>query len=149
MLALQSIILERGEPARVCDIEQKISMSGSGVRSHLRHLIRLNYVCCISQAKIKQYVPASLWMEDEDADPDIVDLDDQMLFNVGGVCDTDGCDNGAEDVYNGKYLCRDCIIGVSLEDDLANLKNCWLNHLTPGSPSAEMEMALNTHSHKK
>lgn len=122
MRALQEALAENCQPVCVDQIRIKLKKSDSRVRSHIKVLMRAGYVCCVGRSRVKRYVPSMLWLEE---------IDDEEVYAairgacVGGICENPLCQHYAEDYYAGRYLCRDCIMGYSEEEDQRRLRQDW------------------------
>lgn len=123
MRVLQEVIMDAGYPASVRQIRIKLKKSDSRVRSHIKVLMSTGYVCCVGRSKVKRYVPSMLWMEDVDAKPEIK----ENARCVGGYCENEGCNNKAEDTWDGRFLCRSCIVGRDEIQDRIQLREEWLS----------------------
>lgn len=104
MRALQAAVNAAGGPASVPEIVSQLQKSDSRVRSHIKRLLELGYVCCVGKAKRTSYVPSSKWLDE----PEVEEGD---CICVGGHCEQTGCNNLAEAYYGGHYVCRSCLVG--------------------------------------
>jgi hypothetical protein len=129
MLALQAVIMESSYPASVKQIRAKLEKSDSRVRSHIKMLVSAGFVCCVGRSKVKRYVPSMDWMNDPDADPEMID----KARCIGGYCETKGCNHKAADTHKGRFLCRSCIVGNTEIQDHEQLREEWLSRCDVGS----------------
>jgi len=122
MNALQAALEECGQPVCVDQIRIKLRKSDSRVRSHIKVLMKAGYVCCVGRSRVKRYVPSMLWIEAVDSEEIYEAVKGACM---GGICEERGCNRYAEDYYAGRYLCRDCLMGYSEEEDQVRLRIDW------------------------
>ena len=114
MKELQAAIEELDGPVSVMQIRIKIQRSESLVRGRIKLLLKAGYVRCINRTKQKRYVPSALWLEELDEEIDCT--------WIGGRCEQAGCDSEAESYWNGRYLCRNCLIGLDAVGDKKDIR---------------------------
>lgn len=124
MKAFQSAVLRVYAPVCAEEIRRELRKSDSRVRSHLSALTELGFVCCVGRSRLKKYIPAMCWLEEEEADIGL-----RAVPGIGGLCERPLCQNKAADLYDGEYLCRECLIGYSDEEDARRLRAEWESRL--------------------
>ncbi len=110
MLALQDAVRAAGGPASVPQIVARLGKSDSRVRSHIKKMMSLGFVCCVGKSRHNKYVPGNPWLKE---------AGDEAFRSscVGGICQGIGCKEKAVDCFAGRYLCRDCMMGDSSKAD--------------------------------
>jgi len=114
MRQLQSAIEAVDAPVSVSQIRIRTGRSDSHVRSCIKILISAGYLRCIGRTRQKRYVPSVLWLQELNDEP--------PCSWIGGICETEGCPNEADDYFAGRYLCRTCIIGLDAIGDRRDIR---------------------------
>lgn len=104
MEALQRAVEIAGGPASVPEIVAQLGKSDSRVRSHVKRLTEMGYVCRMGKAKRTRYTPSMRWLDEPGAREDLIRY-------IGGQCERHGCSNPAESYYRNQYVCRECMMG--------------------------------------
>lgn len=132
MKSLEEVVLRWHFPVSVDQIREQLKKSNSGVRSHLKILLKIGYICCVGKARVKRYIPSELWLTNGDSSVERL----RGIPCLGGYCMVAGCRNKAEDFWKDGYYCRDHIIGHSAISDKLDLWDRFLaGSVAPSSAS--------------